>query len=325
MQKPITNRLWVCAKYYLALCLAIGQSEDTIRTKKYGLKKFIQWCFINEVYFIHQINIDLMDEYMEYLNTYRKAKDNQPLSLANKYALCLCIKTFCRKLYQRGLLNSHPLDSLELPKVTRALPKAVFSEEEVEKIICQPLLFGQKGMRDRVILETFFATGIRRIELLHLEIEDILFDQKLVRIRKGKGNKEYLIPISDRASEWIIFYLAKLRPSLAKSSFNSVLFLNDWGEPYKANALSDMASRYVRLAGFKRDGACHLFRHSTATIMLDNGADIRHVQEMLGHASIQSTQVYTHVSRAKLKQVYNDTHPSAMSGSSLFGKDNART
>jgi len=142
-------------------------------------------------------------------------------------------------------------------------------------------------------------------------------------VREGKGKREYILPISDRACEWLVLYLTKLRPQLAHIKSGSALFLNDNG--YRANALSDMASRYVRFAGFKRAGACHLFRHSTATIMLDNGADIRHVQEMLGHADITSTQVYTFVSCTKLQEVYKNRHPSALSDSVFLIREDAET
>ncbi|KFZ35940.1 integrase [Shewanella mangrovi] len=249
---------------------------------------------------------------------YRKTLDGKPLCAANKYSLSLCIKCFIGKMHNRGLLPSHSLLNMELPKIGRPLPKAIFTESEVEKILEQPLLFGLKGARDRTILQTFFATGIRRIELLHLDIEDIDLTEHLVRVRKGKGNREYILPVSDRACEWVAFYLAKLRPGLSSISSGSALFLNDLGKQFKANALSDMASRYVRLAGFKRAGSCHLFRHATATIMLDNGADLRHVQEMLGHASNTSTQVYTFLSRYKLTEVYNRTHLSALSDKHIF-------
>lgn len=305
--------LWRCAKYYMNVCLALGQASDTVRAKKYALKKFCAWCFSQGIRTIDEVDIPLMDDYKEYLNKYRKPKDNEPLCDANKYSLLLCIKIFIGKMYNRGLLTFNKLDCIDLPTVGRPLPKATFTAEEVEKKLDQTMLFGFKGMRDRVILEVFFATGIRRIELMHLDLEDIDFEQQLVRVRKGKSKREYILPVSERACEWLVLYLTKVRPKLVHIRSGSALFLNDHGNRYRVNALSDMASRYVRFAGFKRAGACHLFRHSTATIMLDNGADIRHFQEMLGHANITSTQVYTFVSRSKLKEVYSNTHPSALS------------
>lgn len=182
MEKPTNNHLWCCARYYFALCLAQGQSSDTVRSKTYALKKFCKWCFARNVRRIDEIDIALMDEYMAYLNAYRKTLDGQPLCAANKYAWILCIKSFIKKMFNRGLLTADMLSSIDLPTVGRPLPKAIFTAEEVEQILEQPLLYGFKGMRDRVILETLFATGIRRIELLHLDLEDVDFNQQLIRV-----------------------------------------------------------------------------------------------------------------------------------------------
>jgi integrase/recombinase XerD len=318
MQKPSTNHLWRCAKYHFQLQLAQGKSTDTVRGSKYALKKFCSWCFARGVRFIDEVDNPLMDDYMEYLNIYRKPLDKKPIGDATKYALLLCIKTFIQKMYNRGLLPGNKIDCIELPKVGRPLPDAVFSADEVERILDETLLYGFKGVRDRAIMEVFFATGIRRVELRHLDIEDIDFEQKQVRIRKGKGKRQYILPISPRGIDWITLYISKIRPKFANLRSGSSLFLDNYGQRYRANKLSEMAARYVRLAGFKRSAACHLFRHSTATIMLDNGADLRHVQEMLGHANISSTQIYTFVSRSKLTEVYNRTHPSALSRKSVL-------
>ena len=169
-----------------------------------------------------------------------------------------------------------------------------------------------------MILETFFATGIRRTELANLDIDDVDLDEQQVRVRKGKGDRERIVPISYRGCEWIAFYLSKVRPRISFIASGSALFLANNGKRFKPNKLSDMVSRYVMLADIKRSGSCYLFRHSTATTMLDNGADLRHVQEMLGHADISTTQIYTHVSRSKLAEVYGKSLPSALSEQRLF-------
>jgi integrase/recombinase XerD len=171
---------------------------------------------------------------------------------------------------------------------------------------------------DRAILETFFATGIRRSELLYLTLDDVDFGEQLLRVNHGKWRKERIVPISRRACEWLALYVGKIRPMMAFPGSGNTLFLANNGKRYLPGKLSDLAARYVKLAGLNRPGACHLFRHATATTMLDNGADLRHVQEMLGHASITTTQIYTHVSRKKLSAVYNGSHPSVQSDSGLF-------
>lgn len=180
MVKPSAKRIWRCAKYYFELCLAKGQSSDTIRGKHSGLKKFFLWCLERNVTRIDQINLDLMDGYAAYLNAYRKPLDNKPLCAAQKRNLLTFVKTFVKYLYIKGLLSANPLQNIELPSKGEQIPKALYTEEEIEVILEQPLLFGVKGLRDRAILETFFATGIRRDELVKLNVDDIDFSAKLV-------------------------------------------------------------------------------------------------------------------------------------------------
>lgn len=318
MEKPATKRIWRCVKYYLDLCSAKAQAPDTIRGKKAGLKKFYIWCIQRDVHHIHQIDLDLMDSYMEYLNSYRKSLDKKPLSLAQKRNLLTFVKTFVQTMHAKGLLDKNTLEYIELPKKGRPLPKAVFGAEEVEKVLAQALNFGYRGVRDRVILEVFYATAIRRTELAHLDVDDLDLSEQLLRVNHGKGSKERIVPISQRACEWTALYLSKIRPMVMFHGSDAALFLSNRGKRFKPGNLSDMVSRYVRLAGLKRAGSCHLFRHSTATIMLDNGADLRHVQELLGHADISTTQIYTHVSRSNLSAKYQKYHPSAQTDSGLF-------
>lgn len=318
MKKPTSKHIWRCVHYYLKLCSARGQASDTIRGKHSGLKKFFIWCLTQNIRYIDQISLDVMDSYMEYLNSYRQALKDSPLCLAQKRNLLTFVKTFVEKMHAKDLLETNTLMHLELPSKGRALPKALFTQVEIEKMLSYTLQFGTKGYRDRVIMETLYATGIRRTELLHLDIDDVNLSDNLLRVNHGKGSKERIVPISPRACEWIVLYLSKIRPQFAQISSGSTLFLANNGKQYKPGKLSEMVGRYVRLSGMKRGGACHLFRHATATIMLDNGAELRHVQEMLGHADISTTQIYTHVSRVKLAEVYNKSHPSALSEQRLY-------
>lgn len=318
MDKPESLLLWPCMEYYLALCAAKGQSADTVYGKHSRLKQFYYWCTARELKTLDQITLDVMDDFMAYLNAQRKPRDGQPLGVAHKRNVLTTVKVFVATMYRKGLLSRNSLEGIELPSIGRALPKALFSRDEIERIFAQPLQFGQKGIRDRTILETLFASGARRGELLPIQLEDVDFKKQLLRLNHGKGRKERIVPISQRACEWLAVYIHKVRPAIRFVDSGNTLFLANNGKAYKPGKLSELVSRYIRLAGIKRFGACHLFRHATGTMMLDNGADLRHVQEMLGHASISTTQIYTHVSRQKLKEVYIKTHPSARGGSGLF-------
>lgn len=318
MDKPSSKHLVTCVRYYLELCLAKGQSSHTVRGKQSDLKKFQQWCVVQDITLVTQIDLDIIDEYMEYLNAFRKPLDGQPLSQSHKRNLLTAIKILMITLYKKGIIKRNKLEHIELPSAGRPLPKAIFSQSEIDKILAQTLLYGVIGIRDRVILETFFASGVRRNELLHFKLEDVNFAGQLLRVNHGKGRKERIVPISQRACEWLALYIKKIRPMLAIPASGNILFLANQGGAFEPGKLSDMASKYVRLAGIRRPGSCHLFRHTTATMMLDNGADLRHVQEMLGHEHISSTEIYTHVSREKLSHVYKLSHPSAFANSGLF-------
>jgi len=178
-------------------------------------------------------------------------------------------------------------------------------------VLALPELTEPYGLRDRAILELFYATGIRRQELANLKMTDIDPERGCLLVRQGKGRKDRFVPVGERALAWIAKYKREARPLLLSDPDEPRLFLNYQGAPLSAYALSWRIRRYFDLAGIRKLGACHLFRHTMATAMLDNGADLRHVQEMLGHSMIVTTQRYTHVSIARLTAVHAATHPGA--------------
>jgi integrase/recombinase XerD len=204
-------------------------------------------------------------------------------------------------------------ENLELPKRIRALPE-VLSLPQVEAILASPDVSDPEGnpygLRDRAILETLYATGMRVTELRMLKISQLLFDYDLVRVI-GKGNKERLVPIGRVAQEWIERYRRQARPRLVKPGRKNddILFLNSRGSALSRNALWLMTKKYAE--GIAREVHPHTFRHSFATHLLEGGADLRAVQEMLGHEDITTTQIYTHVDREYLREVHRTHHPRA--------------
>ena len=165
------------------------------------------------------------------------------------------------------------------------------------------------GVRDRAMLETFYSTGMRRMELVGLKIFDLDFERGTVLIRQGKGKKDRMIQIGDRALVWTEKYLREVRSSLVVEPDDGSLFLTKDGTPLIADHLSSLVKRYVESANTGKSGACHLFRHTMATLMLEGGADVRYIQQMLGHSRLETTEVYTHVSIRTLKAVHSATHP----------------
>lgn len=162
------------------------------------------------------------------------------------------------------------------------------------------------------MLETLYSTGMRRMELIGLKLYDIDVDRGTVMIRQGKGKKDRMIPIGDRALAWIDKYLTEVRPELVAGLDDGVLYLTNLSEPFTPNRLTQLVRNYVQAAGIGKTGACHLFRHTMATLMLEHGADIRFIQEMLGHADVSTTQIYTQVSIRQLKEIHTATHPARL-------------
>ncbi len=218
------------------------------------------------------------------------------------------IRGFHRFLVGEGLAADDPTVNVDPPKRTKELP-GVLSIAEIDSILKQPDVAAPLGIRDRAILETLYATGMRVSELLALTQANLLFDEDLVLVY-GKGSKERLVPIGQSAIKWIKVYKEKVRGTLAQTGRSKdIVFLNARGKPLSRTAIWGMVSKYAAAAGIKSEVHPHTFRHSFATHLLEGGADLRAVQEMLGHADISTTQIYTHVDREYLKEVHKTFHP----------------
>jgi integrase/recombinase XerD len=195
--------------------------------------------------------------------------------------------------------------------VGRYLPRTVLTATEAERVLAVPDVATPLGLRDRAILETFYATGIRRSELMRLKVEDLDRGRQIVAIRQGKGKRDRFVPIGERALAWVERYLEEARPQLVVLPDPGHLFLTADGTSLGRNHLGKMVSTAVAVADIGKHGSCHLFRHTMATLMLEGGADIRFIQQMLGHARLDTTQVYAQVSLEALKAVHGATHPGA--------------
>ena len=190
-------------------------------------------------------------------------------------------------------------------------------------MLARPDVSLPEGLRDRAMLELLYSTGLRRAELAGLLLFDVDATRGTVFVREGKGRKDRVVPVGERALAWTLKYLEEARPKLAGARDEGVLFLGDAGEGLHVDYLTQRVRQYVVAAGLEKPGACHLFRHSMATAMLEGGADVRFVQEMLGHVSLETTQLYTRVTVEKLKAVHAATHPASRLLRSGVAKVNA--
>jgi integrase/recombinase XerD len=213
---------------------------------------------------------------------------------------------------RRNYLLHNPASELELPKLGQPLPRNILSAQEVERILLLCDIDDPIGLRDRAVIETLYSTGIRRMEVIALKLYDLSFERGVLLVRQGKGKKDRYVPIGERAIAWVQKYIHEARPQLASEPDDMTVFLTANGEPFSRDHMTSNVKARIDAAKLGKTGACHLFRHTMATLMHENGADIRHIQQILGHVKLETTQIYTHVSIRTLQQVHASTHPAAM-------------
>ena len=293
---------------FLAASQALGLSPHTVTVRERMLKRFIFWCDERGLDRVQDITRPILERYRRYLYHYRKT-NGEPIRFATQQQRLVPVKAFFKWLTKENHLLYNPASEMELPRVHRRLPQHVLTHAEVERICAQTLLHGEIGIRDRAIIETFYSTGIRRAELAALKLYDVDTQNGTLMVREGKGKKDRMVPLGKRACDWIEHYTRDIRPQLVIEPDAGWLFLHEFGEPFSHNRLTDRVKKYIDSAGIGKPGACHIFRHTMATLMLDNGADIRHIQAMLGHSQLSTTEIYTQVSIRKLKAVHALTHP----------------
>ncbi len=229
------------------------------------------------------------------------------LSPATMARTISAVRGFHRFLLSEGLAENDPSENIEAPRLRRKLPE-VLEVPEVEALLEQPDTAKPPGLRDRAMLELMYACGLRVSELLSLREFDLFFSQGFVRCL-GKGSKERLVPAGRAARTWVTRYLDGARPALAQGKPSDRLFINARGGPLSRMGFWKLLKKYAAKAGIKKRVHPHILRHSFATHLLEGGADLRSVQEMLGHADISTTQIYTHVDREYLKEVHRQFHP----------------
>lgn len=285
-------------------------SPRTVVIRGHVVRGFIRWCQERNLDRPQDVTRPILERYRRHLFHYRKA-DGQPLSFATQQQRLVPLKVFFQWLTRENFILSNPASELEVPRLHRRLPRHILSLEEIERVLGQTLLHGELGIRDRAIIETFYSTGIRRAELANLSLYDVDTRHGTLMVRQGKGGKDRCVPLGERACRWIERYRDEVRPALVIEPDSGHVFLHEFGGPFIYHQLGDLVKKYLRSAGISFPGSCHLFRHAMATHMLNNGADVRFLQAILGHAQLSTTEIYTHVAIAKLQEVHARTHPSA--------------
>ncbi len=290
-------------------------SEYTVKNRRVHIGFFLDWCNDRGLTEPVEVTRTVLESYQRHVFNYRK-KNGEPLSFTGQHAHLVPLRVWFKWMARRHHILHNPASELELPRLGMRLPKAVLTAAEAEQVIAQTDVAVKQGdalgLRDRAILETLYSTGMRRLELVNLKLWDLDLERATATIRQGKGKKDRIIPLGDRAAAWVRKYLDQSRSQLVSEPDDKIVFLSNAGEPFSLDYLTEMVRGYVEAADLGKHGACHLFRHTMATLMLEGGADIRFIQAMLGHADLKTTQIYTHVAIRQLQEIHRATHPAKL-------------
>jgi integrase/recombinase XerD len=284
------------------LTIEKGHSQNTIESYQRDILKFLNFIKSETIDKFKDVGQKEIIDYLMHL----RERDFSSASVARRL---VSIKVFYKFLNSEEIVNINPTENIESPRLMRRLPDFL-TLEEVDRLLCQPDPNDNLGTRDIAMFEVLYATGLRVSELISLKINDINLERGYI-ITFGKGSKERVVPIGKSAQEKLKKYIEESRHSLIKGKGGDELFVNRFGGKMTRQGFWKIIKKYARLAGIKKDISPHTLRHSFATHLLERGADLRSVQQMLGHSDISTTQIYTHVVRERLKEIYDKHHPRA--------------
>jgi len=285
------------------LAVERGLSENYQLSTQRSLLEFAQWCSSRrKIDNFRAVTLPLVGDYLA-------ERKRGGLSAASIKLIVVALKIFFRFLVSRGILTRDPTEALALPRIERYLPETL-NELQVEQLIDSIETKAPLGLRDRAIVELLYASGLRISELANARLENFNAEERIVRVT-GKGNKMRLVPVGRKACEALAAYLSSERPTLVKRRSGSEIFLSVRGGKLTTARIWQVVKKHARHSGLEKNIYPHLLRHSFATHLLGNGADLRIIQEMLGHADISTTQIYTHVDQQRLKAVHRQFHPRA--------------
>jgi integrase/recombinase XerD len=303
-----TGTLAQLATSYLENLAVRNYTADTIEGRKDALKVFLLWANVRDLSAPSSITKSILESYQRHLWRWRK-QNGKPLGISTQRSRLGTLKDFFAHLVKQNHIPANPASELEMPRPEKRLPQESLSPNEVKQLLNIPDISDPLGLRDRAILELFYSTGMRRSELTKLEIHDLNCERQTLQIRQGKGHKDRVVPVGKRALKWLEKYLEETRPKLLLDPNEKALFLTSYGAAFNPDVINRMVSKFIKQSEISKPGSCHILRHSCATHMLEGGADIRFIQQLLGHEKLETTAIYTQVSIEQLKAVHSKTHP----------------
>lgn len=302
-------RLHEAIRRYLTWRRAMGTSPRTLPNLQSILKFFTLWAQGRDITTIEQLTPDLMQAYQQEL-TFRLNGYGRPITVGTQLQHVGVLRTFGRYLVEQDILISDPTKRLQALRKPKALPKAIPNVEEALRLVeTRPPGPDLLSYRDQTILEVLYSTGLRRREGANLDVGDLDLVGGYCWVREGKGRKDRVVPLGKKAIDRLQSYLDAVRPILLRGQETGALFLNRLGRRLSGQGIYLMVKKAVRRAKLSRAITTHSLRHAAATHMMKNGAPIRHLQEFLGHTSIETTQVYTRITIPELKAIHAKYHP----------------
>jgi integrase/recombinase XerD len=287
---------------------AAGYSPVTLHNYPEMLHYWRKYLDEKQIAALDQVTPQLAAGFQAWLYDY-KSRFRRTLTITSQIGILSAVRMFYRFLVKTHRVLSDPSAAIQLPKVPQRLPASILTPREVKRLLAQPDTATVIGFRDRTMLEVLYSTGLRITEVLSLKTGDIDLDQNALRVRRGKGGKERLLPLGESAARYLVEYMKRVRPVLTRGRAGDHLFVNRLGDPLQKSGFCIKLHVYGQRAKLKKRITVHTFRHTLATEMLKRGADLRHIQEMLGHENLTTTQRYTHLVKTELRRVQGKFHP----------------
>ena len=303
----VPNPKQLLERYFTELLMA-NWSVNTVDRRRCSLGRLIGWLEQRDITCVTELTVKILEAYRRSLYHDRNAKTDKPLKFSTQASYLSAMKHWVEWLHQQQLIEADYGKCIPLPKEEYRLPASYLNLSEIDDVLNSVDVETVLGLRDRSMLETLYSTGMRRSELAKLRLDDVDRERRLIVLRQTKNRKDRVVPIGVRAMQWLEKYIQEVRPTFPERN-NDQLYLTATGRPFHVNHLSKLVREYLDAAGVKKRGSCHMVRHTTATLMMEGGADLRTLQTLLGHANLNTTQIYTHVTIMRLREVHEKTHP----------------
>ena len=286
----------------------IGRATSTVESNRVNLKYWQKYLAEQDITGLATVTPQIAAGYQAWVYNYQ-TRFEKPFTIASQIQVLNNLQVFYRYLVKTGQVLSNPAESIRLPKEPRKLPAVVLTPKEMKRLLAQPDILTVLGFRDRTMYEVLYSTGIRIGELIHLRVQDISFSDGMLFVQSGKGGKDRVVPLGKAACRFLVEYIKNIRPMFREASATDALFFNKQGRLHKKYGIWIKLRVYAMRAGIKKRITVHTFRHTLATEMLKHGADLRQIQELLGHTNLRTTQLYTQIVKGELKRVQEQCHP----------------